>query len=358
MIGYTEKGKRWQVWFFMRKKLALIIAVFLLVNFTYADLRSAADSIKLEIEENPDDFKSYFDLGLCYIAIDEYEEALTAFERTLELNSEYDLARYKIALVYYAMDSLETAKLKFEELKETSYDKKAINYWLRSTYKMCGKIDAMHGHLDSAITNYQKSIKLYRRTWGLKRELAMVYWKSGDTLEAYNWFDRALEDVAYYELGSTTNKWYKAICLYDLTKFNEAIELNSSILDSDTSGLVLFNHGVFKIAAGRPEGFDDIEQACTIDTTGFVSSVYNAINAILVDSLSNTVVLLQQNIDGLQKSGVAKGLLAWTLEKLGKEGEAKQLWIKCYGQLPLGTDIESMRDFIERFIKTIKENQQ
>ena len=336
----------------------IILYMLIFCGTAYADLRSAADSIKLEIEENPDDFKSYFDLGLCYIAIDEYEEALAAFERTLELNSEYILAKYKIALVYYVMDSLEIAKLKFEELKEISHDKKAINQWLRTIYKMCGKIDAMHGHLDSAITNYQKSIKLYRRTWGLKKELAMVYWKSGDTLEAYNWLDRALEDVAYYEFGSTTNKWYKAIYLYDLTKFNEAIELNSSILDSDKSGMALFNHGVFKIAAGRSEGFDDIEQACTMDTTGFVSSVYNAINAILVDSLSNTVVLLQQNIDGLQRSGVAKGLLAWTLEKLGKEGEAKQLWIKCYGQLPLGTDIESMRDFIKRFIKTIRENQQ
>ena len=327
-------------------------------GIAYADLRSAADSIKLEIEENPDDFKSYFDVGLCCIAIDEYEEALAAFERTLELNSEYILAKYKIALVYYAMDSLEIAKSKFEELRETSYDKKIINQWLRTIYRMCGKIDALHGHLDGAITNYQELMKLYRRAWRLKRELALLYWKSGDTLEAYNWFDKSLEAVAYDKLRGTDYKWYKAIGLYYLTKFKEAIELNSSILDSDKSGMALFNHGVFRIAVGRPEGFDDIEQACTMDTTGFVSSVYNAINAILVDSLSNTVVLLQQNINGLQISGVAKGLLAWTLEKLGKEGEAKQLWIKCYGQLPLGTDVESMRDFIKRFINTIKENQQ
>lgn len=338
------------------KEIILYILIF--CGVAYADLRSAADSIKLEIEENPDNFKLYFDLGLCYIAIDEYEEALMAFERALELNSEYDLAKYKIALVYYVMGSLETAKSKFEELKETSYDKKTINDWLRSIYKMCGKIDAMHGHLDSAITNYQESIKLYERAGQLKKELAMVYWKSGDTLEGYNWLDKALEDVAYYELGSTSNKWYKAICLYYLTKFNEAIELNSSILDSDTSGLVLYNHGVFKIAAGRAEGFDDIEQACTIDTTGFVQSVYNAICALDIGNYHEAEKQLKQEIDGLKRSGIAKGLLAWSLEKQGKEKETRQLWIKCYCQLPLGTDVESMRDFVKRFIKTIEVDQQ
>jgi len=108
----------------MCKKALLLLLMLIFCGTAYADIRSAADSIKLEIEENPDDFKSYFDLGLCYIAIDEYEEALTAFERTLELNSEYILAKYKIALVYYVMDSLEIAKLKFEELKEIYADKK------------------------------------------------------------------------------------------------------------------------------------------------------------------------------------------------------------------------------------------
>jgi len=349
----------------MYKKVLLLLLMLIFCGTANADLRSAADSIKLEIEENPDDFKLYFDLGLCYIAIDEYEEALTAFERTLELNSEYILAKYKIALVYYVMDSLEIAKLKFEELREIYADKENVGNWLRTIHLRCGMIYALEKQYDKAIGNYQKAIKLLNRDkapgWDI--HLAMLYYKTGDSAQVNVWFDRARENLDYYRryyvYGESRAQALNAIYHYYLNKFERAIELNHSIYNKDNSdGIALYNLGVFRIAAGRPEGFDDIEQACTMDTTGFVSSVYNAINAILVDSLSNTVVLLRQNINGLQRSGVAKGLLAWTLEKLGKEGEAKQLWIKCYGQLPLGTDIESMRDFIERFIETIKENQQ
>jgi len=343
----------------------IILYMLIFCGTAYADLRSAADSIRLEIEKNPDNFKSYFDLGLCYIAIDEYEEALAAFERTLELNSEYILAKYKIALVYYAMDSLEIAKSKFEELKESYVDKENVGNWLRTIHLRCGMIYALEKNYDKAIENYQKAIKFLNRDkapgWDI--QLAMLYYKTGDSAQVNVWFDRAIENLDYYRRyyvdGDKLAQASNVIYHYYLNKFERAIEIQHSIYNKDISnGIALYNLGVFKIAAGRSEGFDDIEQACTMDTTGFVSSVYNAINAILVDSLSNTVVLLQQNIDGLQRSGIAKGLLAWTLEKLGKEKEAKQLWIKCYGQLPLGTDIESMRDFIERFLKTIEENQQ
>jgi tetratricopeptide (TPR) repeat protein len=343
----------------------IILYMLIFCGTAYADLRSAADSIKLEIEKNPDDFKSYFDLGLCYIAIDEYEEALTAFERTLELNSEYILAKYKIALVYYVMDSLEIAKLKFEELKETYVDKKNVGNWLRTIHLRCGMIYALEKQYDKAIENYQKAIKLLNRDkapgWDI--DLAMLYYKIGDSAQVNVWFDRARENLDYYRRyyvgGEKRAQALNAIYHYYLNKFERAIELNHSIYNKDKSnGIALYNLGVFKIASGDSRGFESINNAIEMDTTGFVSSVYNAINAILVDSLSNTVALLQQNIDGLQSSGVAKGLLAWTLEKLGKEGEAKHLWIKCYGQLPLGTDIESMRDFINRFLKTIRENQQ
>ena len=180
--------------------------------------------------------------------------------------------------------------------------------------------------------------------------------KSGDTLSAVKWFDRSIKDIASYKLNDKDLNWYEALNFYYLTKFDDAIEVNTSILDSDKSGIALYNHGVFKIAAGRPEGFDDIEQACTIEATGFVRSVNNAICALDTGDYYEAEKQLKQKIDGLRQSGIAKGLLAWALENLGKEEEAKQLWVKCYCQLPLGTDIESMREFIKRFVKTIKRN--
>ncbi|KPJ73311.1 hypothetical protein AMJ52_03925 [candidate division TA06 bacterium DG_78] len=63
---------------------------------------------------------------------------------------------------------------------------------------------------------------------------------------------------------------------------------------------------------------------------------------------------LKQNIPSLKRLGIAKGLLAWILEERGKDIEAKKYWFKCFGQLPLGADVESMRSFIDEFIQTIK----
>jgi tetratricopeptide (TPR) repeat protein len=336
-----------------RRVIFIGVFLFVFINLAYADLRSAADSIKQEIEKSPDNFKLYFDLGICYTAIDEYDKALEAFNKALELNKDYYLTKYKIAVVYYAMDSLETAKSRFKELRKISKDINAVNEWLRTIYRMCGRIYALQGNIDSAITNYKESMKLYRRAPTLKIELAMVYMKSGDTLEAYKWFDKSLEDYA----SSERLNWSKSIYLFYLTNFDKAIELNSSILDSNKSGIALYNQGVFRIAAGRQEGFDDIEQACTMDATGFVQSMYNAICALDTGNYYEAEKQLKQEISGLERSGVAKGLLAWTLENSGKEEEAKPLWVKCYCQLPLGTDVDSMRDFISRFIKTIKKNE-
>ncbi|MGB3478914.1 MAG: tetratricopeptide repeat protein [bacterium] len=119
-----------------RRVIFIGIFVFVFINLAYADLRSAADSIKQEIEKSPDNFKLYFDLGICYTAIDEYGKAQEAFNKALELNKDYYLTKHKIAVVYYAMDSLETAKSRFRELREISRDNSNINEWLRTIYRM------------------------------------------------------------------------------------------------------------------------------------------------------------------------------------------------------------------------------
>jgi len=366
----------------MCKKLLILIFLFAASNLSYADLQSAVDSLKLEIEKNPDDYKFHFDLGLCYAALGEYENALEAFNSTLELNKDHTQAKYKIAIIYYYMDSLKIARDKFEDLLETDPDKESAYRYLGSIYgslaeyeKMldiyktydkrkektysftheCGIACAFLGKYEESINNYQKAIKQYRHPYGLDIELAILYQKTDDTLKAKKWFKKSIKDVKSYSFENEQALWTMSIYYYYMEEYDNSIDIVSKIIrDEKIDGIAHYNLGVFRIASGDADGLEDIKNACDLDTTGFVQAIYNALLAIKTDSLMDAQRYLKQKIGGLKRSGIAKGLLAWTLEKLGKDTEAKIYWFKCYGKLPLGIDVESMRNFIDKFIHTTK----
>ena len=368
----------------MCKKLLILIFLFAAFTLSYADLQSAVDSLKLEIEKTPDDYLLHFKLGSCYYSSGEYEEALQEFNRTLELNSDYSLARYKIAAIYYAMDSFDIAKTKFEKLLKIYPEKKAVYNRLGSICGLLGNYDKMLrifqkytqetdydfsyecgiacvflGNYENAINYYQRASEQYT---GLELELAIIYYHSNDTTEANSWFKKSLKRFSgiswpldQHGFESNTLQSYKSLYYYLFRKFDEAIEIINDLIKHDKHNYIYYyNLGVFRIASGDADGLEDIKKACDIDTTEFVQAVYDALLAIKTDSLMDAQRYLKQKIGGLKRSGIAKGLLALTLEKLGKDTEAKIYWFKCYGKLPLGTDVESMRNFIDKFILTIK----
>jgi tetratricopeptide (TPR) repeat protein len=368
----------------MCKKLLILIFLFAAFNLSYADLQSAVDSLKLEIEKNPDDYLLHFKLGSCYYSSGEYEEALQEFNRTLELNSDYSLARYKIAAIYYAMDSFDIAKTKFEKLLKIYPEKKAVyvrlgficgllgnydkmlqifqKYTQETDYDFsyeCGIACVFLGNYENAINYYQRASEQYT---GLELELAIIYHHSNDTTKANSWFKKSLKyfsgiswPLDQYGFDLNTLQSYKSVYYYLFGKFDEAIEIINDLIKHDKHNYIYYyNLGVFRIASGDADGLEDIKNACDLDTTGFVQAVYDALIAVTSDSFLNAEILLKQKIGGLKRSGIAKGLLALTLEKLGKDTEAKIYWFKCYGKLPLGIDVESMRNFIDKFIRTIK----
>ncbi|MBA7532208.1 Photosystem I assembly protein Ycf3 [subsurface metagenome] len=330
----------------MCKKLLILIFLFAAFTLSYADLQSAVDSLKLEIEKTPDDYKLHFDLGLCYAALGEYENALEAFNSTLELNKDHTQAKYKIAIIYYYMDSLKTARDKFEDLLETDPNRESAYRYLGSIYgslaeyeKMldiyktydkrkektysftheCGIACAFLGKYEESINNYQKAIKQYRHPYGLDIELAMLYQKVGDSLKAEKWFNKSFEDLSaacgYYgrKLKRDVLLSYKSPRYYRLGKFDNAIAIIDTLIQLKKDDYVdIYNLGVFRIASGDVDGLEDIKNACDIDTTGFVQAVYNAITAIKLDSLQKAEMFLKQKIGDLRRSGIAKGLLAKT----------------------------------------------
>lgn len=374
-------------------KLLILVAFFIFLNPLSANLRSAVDSLKLEIEKNPDDYKLHFDLGSCYYALRDYENALQEFNRSLELNKDFPAIEVQIALIYFYMDSLQKAKDKFEELSQKYPDKKSVYKWLGYIYGYAGEYEKMltafkeyynrsHeeffrrqnrgydlsrevGMAYAMLKRYQKAISFYHKEIGHYRfwfkanmELAMLYQRIGNIRKANEYFNEAISrlskyyDYYYSGLKKDLLLGYKSVWCYRLGEFDRGIALINTLMQlKQESYIDIYNLGVFRIVVGDRMGLDDIKRVCIIDTTGFVQAVYDAIVAIKRDSLEKAEQSLKQKIPGLRRSGIAKGLLAWTLEKLGKETEAKKYWFKCYGQLPLGTDVESMRSFIDKFIE-------
>lgn len=127
----------------MCKKLLILIFLFAAFNLSYADLQSAVDSLKLEIEKKPDDYLLHFKLGSCYYSSGEYEEALQEFNRSVDLNKDFFAAKFKIAIISIYMDKPLVAKEILEELKKTHPDKKSVYRWLGWVYGFLGQYEKM-----------------------------------------------------------------------------------------------------------------------------------------------------------------------------------------------------------------------
>ncbi|HEX7319008.1 MAG TPA: TonB family protein [bacterium] len=346
-------------------------------------LEKAIDSLKLEIEKKSNEWKLYFDLGVGYTAISNYTDALQAFNRALELKGNDNAIKYKIAFLYYCMDSFEIAKYKFEELINDCPDKIRLYEWiidlyaildnseeLITTYEKYCKINDIYtstgfGMIYALAGDYKNAIKYYQKTidvrYNSRLMIAMLYLNSGDSASADETLKQYIQAIIDYynkhdDLALLNNK---AVAYYRMSRSSSALQAADDLVaKNQTDGVNIFNCGVFKIAAGDTSGLTDIRRACSFDTTGFVKAVYKAMLAIRTDSLAIAESLLSQTgIRYLTTSGMANGLLAYCLEKRGKRLLAYKHWINCYGLTPLGTDVESIRSYIIKFIETLKYKQ-
>jgi tetratricopeptide (TPR) repeat protein len=334
------------------------------------------DSIQYAITQTPNNSKLYFDLGSYCKAKGDYVDALQAFNKALELKSEDYAIEYKIADIYYLMDSFIIAQNKFEDLVRTNH---ATNYAYANLINIYfilderdkiktlipnikknidlnyGWVYALLGDNKNAIDTYKQYIK---DGYGYNIDLALLYNKTGDKINEKRAYDNGLKYLTKYYLNQDRLllKRDAAIYSYRLGKFKEATEIINSLISlKQENEHDLYNFGVFKIAAGDTAGIYEIQKAISRDSTGFMSMMYYAIQAIRRDSLDKAIDLLSnKNISSFTNSGIANGLLAYCLEKRGEQLLANKHWLLCYCLTPLGTDIESIRNYIVGFIDILK----
>jgi tetratricopeptide (TPR) repeat protein len=336
------------------RSAVLILVVCTVSNFAHADLQTAVDSMKMETEKDSSNFKLYFDLGLCYSALEEYSEALQAYRKALELNEAYRLTAYRIADLYLVMDSTDAALEVYENLIKAHVSEENRTTWIRGLYYRAGKTYALRHEPDKAIRCHEELIKLYKNPYQSEIILAMLYKQKGDSIAAEMWMKKAIEHIGELQITKDTKAIYRAIYCYYMGKYKNAISIQDSVVGRNRIWTGVYNSGSFKIAAGDSIGLGGVREAIELDTTGFVDAVYHALISLQSDSFGAACEYLTQDIPNLSESGIAQGLRAWTLEQMGREDEARRIWLRCYSKLPLGTNIEAMRNFISEFVATIK----
>jgi tetratricopeptide (TPR) repeat protein len=323
----------------------LLVVTLMVFNFAHSSLESSIDSLKLEIEKTPGDYDLHFNLGMCYYSLQDYDQAFHEFVKVLSLEKDHMPAIRKLAFVYGHLGEYESML----EFCNTSMRKFGEPTYFLSYAS--GIANALLGKYDAAIECYDDALALspypeceYQKEF----ELAVIHHASGDTIEGNKLLNKSLSGVEGFRRG------WDAIYYFWFGRYDEAVRRQNNAMEENVDLYDMYNLGVYQVASGDKSGLVTIESAFGKDTTGLVRAVYDAIIYILSDSLSDAERTLKQKIPHLGASGMANGLLAWTLEKLDRSDEAKKYWFKCYGKLPLAIDIESMRYFIDYFLSVIR----
>jgi len=377
----------------------LIIVLLGLHTLVAQDLSSTIDSLKSEIEENPGSHELYTMLANCYYGLGNYTDALEEFRHALELNPDDFPSQFKVALCYYHLDSIGVARVELEKVRDVQPTNKHPYLWLGDTYgllgmyddmlgalgeyrRLCGKdyfhsystrdyydVDAliakayaMKGQHDEAIKCYKDAVDDYWGPYTYDIALAMIHADKGNSSEVEHWRGKAVEHVERYyryfqkmEEDSLAPMLIKvhAYLSWLLGRFEDAAALTDSpctVTELDSIGI--YNRCVYRIAAGDVHSMEDLKES--LIHAALYSVLYDVLSMLRSDSLSEAITLLTNNKEWLRKSALPMGLYAYMLEQLGDESQATKWWYRCYGNLPLGIDVRSMRHFVDSFVTAVK----
>ncbi len=327
--------------------IILFFVYFVSIPISGQSTSTIIDSLKTLIEKQPENWIPNNNLGRYYFMKMQYADAIKYYERALALKPGQMTIMSSLAYCYGYCS-------RFEDMYTISnyYNlfSDSTNY---VTLYEAGMAASYLGKYDEAIILLKKSIaKSLSENFNnnLELDIAIIYTKINDTIQA----NKFLANYLNYQ-PIRGNSRYRNLANYYLGDYHKAMAgIEATIETTKTIGLDLYNWGNFMIAAGDSNGLIKIKMAKETDTSVFLTTMYDAIRDVQLDSLVQARSTLTQNFMRGESSGLRKGLLAWINEKLSNQEEANKYWFECWGKVPLGIDVESMRNYIERYIKTIK----
>jgi tetratricopeptide (TPR) repeat protein len=108
----------------IEKKSDYADAIFLLSQIQVAenDVPNAINSVVAVATLHPNDPGIFFQLGLLYYSIKDYQSSMLAFERAVTLSSDYASARYFLGLSYFQVGKKAESLAQFREIQKTNPD--------------------------------------------------------------------------------------------------------------------------------------------------------------------------------------------------------------------------------------------
>ncbi|BCU13437.1 tetratricopeptide repeat protein [Microcystis aeruginosa] len=174
------------------------------------------------IEINPQYAEAYFNRGNVYHDLKEYDKAIKDYNKAIEINPQYDYAYYNRGIVYSDLKEYDKAIKDYNKAIE-------INPQNAEAYYNRGNVYLELKEYDKAIKDYNKAIEINPQYAYAYNNRGYVYRELKEYDKAIKDYNKAIEinpqyDYAYYNRGIV----YSDLKEYDkaIKDYNKAIEIN------------------------------------------------------------------------------------------------------------------------------------
>lgn len=192
------------------------------VYFEQKEYNHAMEAYQKSIEINPKYFQSYHNIGVIYQRQEDTYNAIRAFEKAIEINPESDKAYLSLGITYYENEKIDEAIKVFKKVIE-------INPKNNEVYLDLGRIYQEKKEYKKAIELYQEGLNQGFKDDGLYNDIAVSYYYIGEYNIASSYYQKAIKvnskSIAFDNLNKLMNQLNKAFFLDPkISDFNFFIE--------------------------------------------------------------------------------------------------------------------------------------
>lgn len=205
--------------------------------------------------------KFFYELGLAYNNLGDYENARKAWEKAnfgnyrkliaAELSKNSPAFYYKKAISYYTAGNYDESRSEIQKALELQSN-------FGAGYLLMGKIDKKQGNYAQAITNYSTALGMEadpKKKMSLLQMLANLQMESGDYAGAVSSSNQILQEQS----NDIRILYVKALSQYHLSQYNPAISTAETALV--TTGIDAANKAKFNFLIGMAAKNTDVEKA-------------------------------------------------------------------------------------------------
>jgi len=204
-------------------------------NYIWKDQFSFANNV---VKDAPNYPGGHNDLGVEYVKMDKFDEAIREFQSALSLRPEDSEALNNLSIVYRKLS-------RYDEAIKALRDSVRINPRNAKAFNSFGLVYTDLGRFNDAIQEFNSAIKIELRYAELHNNLGVVYIKQGRFDEALKEFELALQiEPRYAEVFNNLGVTYLKMGKIDAAKreFQNALRIRPDYVEAN-SNLNLANQG-------------------------------------------------------------------------------------------------------------------